>query len=176
MGAGVSAGLGAKYPELVRALILEDPAWFDPKPAEEKTPEKQPPQPNPFAAWLMTVKGKPIEELMAKCKVDSPTWSEIELPAWAESKQQFDLGFLQARGGPHEDWRKTARAIACPTLLVTAETERGAIISPAAASEAASLNPNIQVVKINGAGHNIRRENFEAFLAAVKAFLAVHAR
>jgi pimeloyl-ACP methyl ester carboxylesterase len=32
--------------------------------------------------------------------------------------------------------------------------------------------PQGRVVHIAGAGHNIRREQFEAYIAAVKAFLA----
>ena len=41
-------------------------------------------------------------------------------------------------------------------------------------TEAAALaaqNPNITVVHIPGAGHNIRREQFDAFMDAVSAFL-----
>jgi pimeloyl-ACP methyl ester carboxylesterase len=45
------------------------------------------------------------------------------------------------------------------------------MVTPTLADEAAALNPNVEVVHIPGAGHNVRRENFEAYLAAVRAFL-----
>ena len=34
MGAAVAAQLGARFPSLARALVLEDPPWFPPMPAE----------------------------------------------------------------------------------------------------------------------------------------------
>ena len=69
-------------------------------------------------------------------------------------------------------WRDTARRLRCPTLLVTAEVERGAIVTPEVAEEASRLNPNIRVVHVAGAGHNIRREQYATFQSAVGGFLA----
>jgi N-formylmaleamate deformylase len=64
------------------------------------------------------------------------------------------------------------RGLRCPVLLVTADVERGAIVSPEVAEEATRLNPNIRVVHVPGAGHNIRREQYAAFQSAVQGFLA----
>jgi pimeloyl-ACP methyl ester carboxylesterase len=170
MGASISARVAARYPGLVRALILEDPAWFNPRPPGEG--EEQDQQLNPYDQWLLTVKDLSIEQIKDKCRHDSPTWAEIELPAWAESKQQFDTNFMQTRQRPHSDWRKVAQAIPCPTLLITAEPEKGGIITPEVAAEAVALNSRIQTAHIQGAGHNIRCENFAAYTQAVKIFMA----
>jgi len=170
MGAGVSSALGAQFPGLVRALILEDPNWRISDPTERKQ-EQQAPRPNPFAAWLMTLQGKTIEECIAKCRLDSPTWAEIELFPWAESKKQFDLTFFQTESGHQQDWQEDVKAITCPVLLITADTEKGALVPKMAAQKAVSLNPLVQFVKIEGAGHNIRRENFPAYMKAVREFL-----
>ena len=170
MGARVSAQFAARYPELLRALILEDPAWFDPEPP--KAPEvKEEPRPNPWMEWLLTLPSLSLEDVMAKCRKDSPNWPEIEVQPWAESKKQFDPTFIQVRSWTQDDWRDVAKAIQCPTLLVTSDSTRGGIVTPAIAAEATALNPLIQVAHIDGAGHNIRRENFPAFMAAVRAFL-----
>ena len=64
-----------------------------------------------------------------------------------------------------------ARKIASPTLLVTADVTMGAIISPEMGQKASELNPLIQVAEIPGVGHNIRRENFGAYMDAVRNFL-----
>ena len=40
------------------------------------------------------------------------------------------------------------------------------------AEQAVEMNDQIQWVRIEGAGHNIRREQFEAFVQAVTAFLS----
>jgi pimeloyl-ACP methyl ester carboxylesterase len=157
------------------ALILEDPAWFD-EPSEPQEKKQPPTQPDPWIEFLKAASSMPMDDILAKCRKDSPTWDEIELPAWAESKQQFDLNFLSARQGTRRPgWKDIARAITVPTLLLTADVSKGAIVSPATAQEAREFNPLIQVAAIPRAGHNIRREAFEAFMEAVRSFLSVQA-
>ncbi len=78
---------------------------------------------------------------------------------------------MDVRAGPSHG-AETAAAITAPTLLITADTEKGSIVTQEIAKEATELNPKIEVVLIEGAGHNIRREAFEAYMDAVKAFLA----
>ena len=61
--------------------------------------------------------------------------------------------------------------INCPVLLLTGDPARGAIVTPEAAAEAARLWRVGQVVHVAGAGHNIRRDRWEPFRAAVTTFL-----
>ncbi len=170
MGASTSAEVEFRFSGLVRALVLEDPPWFMPRPPE---PEKEgQPRPNPME-WILKIKDLSLDELVAQCHKDSPTWQEAELRPWAESKKQFDYNFLQRPGNrnPFEHWQEISRAIRCPTLLITADNSKGAIVNSEAAQLVANTNSNIQVVNISGAGHNIRRENYPAYLKAVRAFL-----
>lgn len=169
MGANTASTLAAQNPGLVRALILEDPGWRDVAPEPQKKDEA--PKPNPWFDWLSSIPGLTLEEVMAKCRFDSPTWAEVELRPWAESKKALDLNIFRAES-VRRPWREVARAIDCPTLLITADVEKGAIISPAMAREAQALNSQIQVVHIPGAGHSIRREAYPAYLAAVRDFLS----
>lgn len=171
MGANIAAQVEAHYPGLARALILEDPPWFEPQ-AAPSTGEQEPQKPpmNAFAEWLMGLAGKTVEEVMEKGRADNPTWPEIEMRPWAESKLQFDTGFFLARGDWPE-WTDIARSIHCPALLITADPEKGAIVTPQTASQAAGLSRSIQVIQIPGAGHNIRRENYTTYMEAVKGFL-----
>jgi lipase len=69
------------------------------------------------------------------------------------------------------DWANALPRITCPTLLITADTERGAIVSAESAARLTALVPQTKVVHIPGAGHNIRREQQAAFLSAVRGFL-----
>jgi N-formylmaleamate deformylase len=69
------------------------------------------------------------------------------------------------------NWQEVVKAIDCPTLLVTADTEKGAIVSVEVAHQAAALNPLLRVVRIPGAGHSIRRENYPAYINAIRSFL-----
>lgn len=170
MGASTSARAAPLIPERLKGLILEDPAWRHP-PATPPARE-DPAQPNPWMEFLVKARTMPTEEIMAKCRADSPAWAEIELRPWAESKQQFDTGLFQAENMVFGDFLEEARAIRCPTLLLTADVDKGGIVSPEAAADARAVNPLIQVVNIPGVGHNIRREAFPAFLKAVRSFLA----
>ncbi len=162
MGGRTATELGARFPHLVSALILEDPAWLDP-------PPDAPAVGNPFRAWLGEIQTIPVADIIMLGKASNPTWPEIEWPAWAESKQQVDINIspLNLRA----PWREFVAALTVPTLLLTADPMRGAIVTPAVAEEAASLTHALQVAAIPDAGHNIRRENYPAFTTAIRAFL-----
>ncbi len=62
--------------------------------------------------------------------------------------------------------------ITCPALLITADPERGAGVTAERAREMQALIPQLQVAHIAGAGHNIRREQFAAFIGVIRPFLA----
>lgn len=170
MGGNTSATLGARFPELAKGLILEDPGWRDrpPQPPKEEQGKEAPR--NPWFEWLTTLDGQTMEQVMAKCRADSPTWDEVEIYPWAESKKQLDINVLKINGF-WMDWREQVRGIKVPALLLTGDPEKGSIVTAEGAEEAHSLNPLIKVVNIPGVGHNIRRENYLAFMQAVRSFL-----
>jgi pimeloyl-ACP methyl ester carboxylesterase len=53
-----------------------------------------------------------------------------------------------------------------------AEAGAPAIVTLQVAARVAAMNPNMRVVRIDGAGHSIRRMRFQEFAQAVTAFLA----
>lgn len=169
MGASTTAQLDVLFPGLARAIILEDPVWFDRPAAPPETPPAPPA--NPFQDFLTKAHNASFAELVELCHAQNPAWSEEELPVWAESKHQFDLNVFQTRDNSPMDAEEQIAKISCPALLVSAEVEKGGIVSAATAQRAAAANPHIRWAPIGGAGHNIRRENFPAYIAAVKKFL-----
>lgn len=169
MGASTTAALAVQHPGLAFAIVLEDPAWFDrpaPVPGEQPAPRK-----NPFHDFLITVPSLSVEQLMNNCRAQNPGWAEVELRPWAEAKKQLDLNVLQTLDRLLMNTGDIPQRIACPTLLVTADTTKGAIVTPEYAQKVVAANPHIQWAAVPGAGHNIRRENFPVFLQAVKDFL-----
>ncbi len=172
MGGATVSYTAYQYPELIGKALLEDPGWWDDNnPRQTLTEEER----KSFAAeWqkrIVEQKQRSLESLIAQCRKDCPTWPAEELEPWALSKQQVSLHILQIFAQQRPPWRKIAAGMRCPTLLITAEGEKGAIVTEAMAAEATQINPNIQVAHIAGAGHNIRREAFQAYMEAVKAFL-----
>jgi N-formylmaleamate deformylase len=172
MGAGTAAAVAARLGDGIRCAVLEDPGWRSgdappAPPGSVGTPE--------WVATVRTLPTLPPEERRALALKANPTWSEEDRTLWMDSRMQFDLSLLDGmRRRPATDWREIARQITCPVLLVTADQDLGAIVSPAAAQEAAGLLCAGQVAHIAGAGHNIRRDKYVPFRDAVAPFLKEH--
>ena len=169
MGGGTAATLAANYPDLVGCAILEDPPWRDQD--DMSNPERQ----AGFKAWqdsIVKAKEQSRAEITATGRERSPTWAEIEFDPWSLAKQQASPNVFQIATESQTTWRDLIPSLTCPTLLVTGDPEAGAIVTPAMAKAVSDLNSNIQVAHISGAGHNIRREQFERFVTVVKEFLS----
>jgi N-formylmaleamate deformylase len=167
MGGNVAALVAAKYPELINKVVLEDPAFR-------------------FTNFSFLARGimklvlyiagffllsDDYEKLIKKCRKQSPTWAEEEYKPWAESKIQFKrknpkkaYDILKSR----YNWKEIYSSIACSLLLII--PEKG-VTNEKLANKAISLCKSGKWIKINGAGHNIRREQFDEFIKNVVDFL-----
>lgn len=172
MGGATAAALAAKYPDLVRKVLLEDPAWFDQGSRRQKMSKEER---EAFAKQrlegVLEKKAMSREALAERCRSQSPHWSEEEIGPWTLSQQQLSPKVLSASGGIHRPWTEVAEALQAPTLLITGNTEKGAIVTPELAAKAMAINSHIQVANID-AEHSIRREAFDQYMKVVKDFLA----
>jgi pimeloyl-ACP methyl ester carboxylesterase len=71
MGAGMAAQLGARYPNLPRALILEDPPWRAARPSKSRDSGLR--QDSPHAAWMKSLAGLSLEQLIERQHAEHPT-------------------------------------------------------------------------------------------------------
>jgi N-formylmaleamate deformylase len=171
MGAGTTANIAAEQPELPRAIILEDPAWMD---AESLTPEVEAQRARQRESFFKTFSEntrRTREELIAQCRKANPRWSEGEIIPWAEAKLQFDPALFANMPVNFPSYEGQVPRMICPALLITSD---GGIVQPAVAKRAATLwkaKSPFRSVQIKGAGHNIRRDQFAAFMEAVQSFL-----
>jgi pimeloyl-ACP methyl ester carboxylesterase len=69
------------------------------------------------------------------------------------------------------NWQEVAAALQCPTLLITGDPEKDAVVSPAIVAEAQLIIPKMRHINLAHAGHNIRRESFQPYLSAVSQFM-----
>ncbi len=168
MGADTTAHTAADYPDLVGCAILEDPPWYEGVIAAEHRDATA----REWRATMEERKAKTYDELLAAGHERHPAWAEVEFGPWAEAKQQVSYDVLQMLTGLRPDWRELAARITCPTLLITADPSLGALVTSETATEVASLGPRFKVVRLAGAGHNIRREQFEPYVLAVTHFLS----
>jgi N-formylmaleamate deformylase len=168
MGAATTLVLAARYPQLPRAIALEDPPpWWDP--AYER--------PNSLAwqammrAWITSLQQQPRAALIEVQRRETPHWSDAELEPWVDSKLRFSLNFFNDLRDPGLDWSALVRQIKCPALLITGDVEAGALVTPQAALALKEYVPQLQIAHLAGAGHSIRRDRFEQYLQVVRPFL-----
>jgi N-formylmaleamate deformylase len=110
--------------------------------------------------------------LIVEQRAASPTWSDAELGPWADAKLRLSPKVVQFDPAVGVDWPAVLRRIACPALLIAADPERGGMITAESAVAFQSFVPQLRVVHIAGAGHNVRREQFGRYLDVVRGFLA----
>lgn len=168
MGGQIAGEFAVRYPKLTRALILEDPAWFQREPQEQKGYMAD----GPMGGWVRSLAGKTLAELKAECRAEHPAWPEVVVDSWCEGKKQLDQNFPYTRDQAPRGWLATAQGIRCPTLLIIADPEKGGILSAETAAAIRDTNPLIEVVHIAGTGHHIRFEAENAYTEAVIRFLS----
>jgi len=168
MGAATAAGFAAKYPEMVSAIVLEDPPWSDVKPTQKQfnaTMEE-------WKKKNLSAKEKSIKKLVSLKKKESPNWEEAILKEWAQSKHEMDSNFFDHYPFQQQDWRNIVKKLSVPLLLVTGDVERGAIITPAIGMEVVQLLEKGEFGHISAAGHCVRYEQYQPYLRMVNLFLA----
>ncbi|MBN2240730.1 MAG: alpha/beta hydrolase [Dehalococcoidales bacterium] len=167
MGGSTTANVAGLYPDLPGGIILEDPGWMEPAPEGERPPAPS----NDFARESMEMTKKSVEELVEICRKQNPRWPEAELVPWAESKRQYDTNLFSYMQINRPTYSEMITKITCPALLITSET---GIVSDRVVDKAVEIwtaDIPLQHIKIMGAGHNIRREQFDAFYSAVTGFI-----
>ncbi|HEY0738505.1 MAG TPA: alpha/beta hydrolase [Herpetosiphonaceae bacterium] len=194
MGAATTLVLAGVYPNVPGAILLEDPpGWWalqDPLFTEEdqasgtrasavihgRNPDDE--RLVGMQAWFADLKRKTREQLIAEQRAATPDWSEGELGPWADSKLRVSphvMSVLNPDTPRALDWPAICRRITCPALLITADPARGAVLTEEGTAALQGLVPQLQVVQIPEAGHNIRRERFNRFIEVVRDFLRTSA-
>jgi pimeloyl-ACP methyl ester carboxylesterase len=163
MGALTAARVAAARPDVVRALVLEDPARSTPRRATSTARMR---------TWLTGLRAGSHEDRVAWARANHPDWPRGELGPWARSKVDVDLAHLDRA----TDWGEPLPAlladVPCPTLVVRGEPARGGIVSATAARRAAAACPGGAEVLTLDAGHCPRREAPRAFAQALAAILS----
>ncbi len=176
MGAQPCLHLAANYPDLTRGIFLEDPPIF-------LTGEK-------FGGGEQTLKMEDVGKMMARymrmfklmpkfiglrmARKASPTYPDIELLPWIDSKRRVSFDFLNSLPAMKMDSSEPLeifRKITVPILLFIGDKEKMSIVSRETGQAIARCNDQIRLVHLVGASHDIRRTRFEGYLPALKEFL-----
>jgi len=170
MGAETAISAAALYPEKIRGVILEDPPWpgrFWGSTSEEKTERM-----SMMRAEIEQNRQKTLETLIEQARKDNPDWHSDELGPWAEAKQQVSPNIASRVLAPRRRWSDYVRQAQCPILLITADPDRGSLVTAKTVEEAAMYWKDGRAVHIPNAGHCIHRDQFEAVIQVVRDFLS----
>lgn len=161
MGGANAVALAEARPDVVRALVLEDPyIRTGPSRRSREVPES-----------FRALQAMTLEQRIEKGRAENPTWPEGELEPWARSKGQFNLNVHRLRRSDATPTVQTLRELTIPVLLLHGDADRGSIVNE---QVLATAGEHVHPVHIAGCGHSIRREQQAAFLDAVRGFLAEH--
>lgn len=169
MGADAAARAAARAPQAVRALVLEDPPWFETSEPVSRVENEASLQRR--RSWITQAKALSLAELIALGQQQNPTWDASEFPQWAKAKHQFSPALLDLYRPAAQNWQAMAAQIVCPGLVLTSDPQRGGLVTPAVAQKITQIWPKSQVVPIPGAGHNIHREQYDLSMQALERFL-----
>lgn len=167
MGAMEAFQLGVRYPEIPRALLLEDPPWWQAAPAQAASQ----PTEHPMAPWVATITRLTLDELIAQTRLEHPSWPEWVIQTWCPAKKRVDPNILSIINIRGDDWAEGVARLSCPTLLITADPDKGGIVTPAIAARVQELNSQCTVAHIPGTGHHIHFEDYDTYMHSVGAFL-----
>ena len=165
MGSASVANFAAKYPDVPRAVILEDPALVrpaTPPAASQSTPESR-------RASVIARNNTSEEALVEGCMKNSPKWGRSECEFWAPSKRRHHphTALISTAGRP--PMSDLFPKITAPTLILKADADDALKKQN---EQVAGLLKSGKIVHIKGAGHNVRREGKEETIQVLRAFLS----
>lgn len=166
MGGQVATVVAARYPGKVSRIALEDPAYFV-RPAFRFLVRFF--LPFVLASARRTAR-KPIEQVMARCRKQNPSWSDVDVVTWAPAQVAFGRNLTTGKLEKISlkvDWHATFPGVACPVLLVIPSN---GMMSLDTAKSIATEFPRARVAFIDGAGHSVRREQYAAYMDALIPF------
>ncbi len=183
MGACTTAMAAARYPDLMRAALLEDPPFFAhwATEADAQQPGRGWFRPEsddapPFGHWLIPLREQTVAEMVTREREVNPQWPDGDYEPWAQSKLQFNMAVLELmqrnKLPPSPPWKTIIAPITCPILLITGEVARGGLVTPEVADELRQTAADARVAHISDAGHSVRRDQFDNYAQVVRAFLA----
>lgn len=178
MGAETSLQVAARHPDLIRGVLLEDPPLLTPGlPLFGGRAGQLLPNPGRWMAFQLEAAARlPRRLALPVARRLKPGIPDEDLLTWAEAKQRVSPDLVDTmRNGP-DGYELTPvemfADVTVPAVLLYGDRDEGAIVTPELAETAARLCPTLRTVHIPGVGHDLHRQRFDEYIAAVDELLA----
>lgn len=169
MGAATAAVVAAQRPDLVSALVLEDPARYGTRSPSELLRRGQA-RANHVNRTLADLPASLAALLENAGTPGQPSVQEALPSLWAS--QQLDQSLLGTGVvAPEVEFTQLMESISLPTLLLTGDRRGEARVGAQLLAQLMEQNPHICGQVMPGAGHQVRRANPQAYYDVVDAFL-----
>ena len=169
MGAATAAVVAAQRPDLVSALVLEDPARYGTRSHSELLRRGQA-RANHVNRTLADLPASLVALLENAGTPGQPSAQEALPSLWAS--QQLDQSLLGTGVvAPEVEFTQLMESISLPTLLLTGDRCGEARVGAQLLAQLMEQNPHICGQVMPGAGHQVRRANPQAYYDVVDAFL-----
>jgi pimeloyl-ACP methyl ester carboxylesterase len=201
MGAATVRRVGAEFPELAKAIVMLDPGLGPGGPgtrpaaaaatgagaAGPPSAPASPPTGAPATAASpdplpVSMRGTPealiaqnnyqFDDLVAKCRRQSPKWDLVDCQYWALSKKQYHGAYSdqawQAMSGSMRAGDSLAK-IPVPALILKADAPPDVRKTH---QEAAAVMQKGTLVHIDGAGHNLHHDQLARTVEVLTKFLS----
>lgn len=161
MGGAIATAIAVRHPEMVRGLVLADPAWLNEK----------------FEAFYRAQ--APDAYLRAKRWAEDPAgaitenaakrpWSMREHINWIYGQANVDLDLVTTgEVSFHENWLDMVSKITVPTTVVTSDGEDCIVGAEGKREVEAIGNQNVSVLLLPGGEHSIVPEFLDRFASEI---------
>ena len=158
LGGAIATLVLANRPDFCGRVVLEDPA-LDSVETERLLRDSPEPLANPT-----------IDTVAA----EHPDWHPRDIELKVQALLQCGVEAsprTMADSSPWDLWDE-AKALEVPSLLLAADPDQGALVSPQRGAEVAAVNSAVEFVLLEGASHSMHRDAFERFFDVVRQFIA----
>ena len=161
MGGMTAAVVASRKPNLLRGLILADPAFLIPKVQREV-------RDSDVADQHRRILNMSLDEVVEEARAKHPNRSLEILELFARARLQTSMSAFDVLTPPNPDYKQLVSEIDVPSLLVFGDK---GVVSSVVAEELKNLNSRFQIEQIREAGHAVHLDQPERFADIVKSFL-----
>jgi pimeloyl-ACP methyl ester carboxylesterase len=171
MGASTVAAVGARHPDLPRAVIMEDPGLLRVQSAAAVSPEAAAERAEARATDIRKSKEASKEEFAELSRTERhPDWQhDVDHVRMAEAMSLVSPNIAFSSGTSSAELSSELVNITAPTLILKADADEEQRKVHIAAT---AKMPNAKIVHIDGASHMIRFDRPEETVREMRAFLA----